>query len=293
MADDGLVCTRHIAVDADWASLAQLSIPSRLRIGAHLTRGLGAGGLQELGMRAAEDARDEIRHMLAGSQLVFVVAGLGGGTGTGAAPVVIRIAREAGAVAVAVATLPFGFEGKRRRRVAEEGLAMLLGSASTLALIPDDAALDLIDRQSTVLQAFRAIDEYVSLGVRSIAELFLIPGLLRVDWADASAILSRGGLARFGFGTAEGEARAALAAERTLSCPLLGDLIYGAAGLLINVTGGHDLGLVEVNEALDTVVRAAGPDPNLVYGCLVDEPMAGRVRVSLLATGLPAGAIPG
>ena len=292
MVDDGLRGIRYIAVNTDWTSLAPLTVPTRVRIGEHLTRGLGSGGRQEWGARAAEEAHEAIRQALDAPDLVFVVAGLGGGTGTGAAPVVARIARETGAVVVSVVTLPYTFEGLRRRRMAEEGAAALLGSADTLLLIPDDAALPLIDKKSSVVHAFHVMDEYVSLAVRGIADLFRTPGLLLVDWAEASSILVGGGLARFGFGEAEGERRAVLAAERALACPLLGAPLSRPAGLIVNVTGGPDLALIEVKEAVEAVVGAAWLDPRLVYGCVIEDAMAGRVRVSLVATGLPVGSIP-
>ncbi len=292
LVDDALSGVRCIAVNTDWTSLALLTVPTRLRIGTHLTRGLGAGGRQELGARAAEDACEAIRQALDAPDLAFVVAGLGGGTGTGAAPVVARIARETGAVVVAVATLPYTFEGQRRRRMAEEGMAALLGSADTLLLIPADAALPLIDKKSSLVHAFHVMDEYVSLAVRGVAHLFRTPGLLLVDWAEASSVLVGGGLARFGFGEAEGERRAVLAAERALACPLLGAPLSRAAGLIVN----------RDRWARPRPHRGQGgrrghrgrgrPDPRLVYGCVIEDAMAGRVRVSLLATGLPVGSIP-
>jgi len=287
MVDDGLSGIRCIAFNTDWTSLALLTVPIRVRIGEHLTRGLGAGGRQELGARAAEDAREVIRQALDAPDLTFVVAGLGGGTGTGAAPVVARIARETGALTVGVATFPFAFEGARRRRIAGEGLLAFRESVHTLIVIPDESALGLIDPHSTtILGAFKAIDGIVSRAVRCIADLAR-PGLLLVDLDVATSILARGGSARFGFGEAGGEGRAQHAAEGALACPLLGVPLVEAAGLIVNVTGGPDLALIEVKEAVEAVVGAARPDPQLVYGTYCEEAMAGRVRVSVVATGLP------
>ena len=293
MVDDGLSGVRCIAVDTDWASLALLTVPTRLRIGEHLTRGLGAGGRQELGARAAEEAREAIRQALGAPDLAYVVAGLGGGTGTGAAPVVAGIARETGALTVGVATLPFAFEGARRRRIAGEGLPAFRESVHTLILVPDEAALGLMDPHSTtILGAFKAIDGIVALAVRSVTDLLVRPGLLLINLDTLRDLLVEGGRACFGFAEAEGEERALRAAEGALACPLLGVPLATAAGLIVNVTGGPDLALIEVKEAVEAIVGAAGPDPRLVYGCVIEDAMAGRVRVSLLATGLPVSSIP-
>ncbi|MFN3285783.1 MAG: cell division protein FtsZ, partial [bacterium] len=257
-------------------------------IGAKLTRGLGAGGNPEVGRQAAEETQEELYDALEGADMVFVTAGMGGGTGTGGAPVVARIAREQGALTIGVVTKPFSFEGRRRAAAAEEGIRNLKEQVNTLITIPNDRLLQLVDRSVSMIEAFRVADDVLRQGVQGIADLITVPGLINLDFADVRTVMAEAGSALIGIGVASGEDRAVRAARTAISSPLLETSMDGARGVLLNVTGGLDLGLVEVNEAAQIIAEAADPDANIIFGAVIDEGLRDEVRITVIATGFDA-----
>jgi cell division protein FtsZ len=275
--------------------------PLRIQLGAKLTGGLGAGSDPEVGRRAASEDREVLQQALAGSDMVFVTAGMGGGTGTGAAPVVASLAKELGALTVAVVTKPFNFEGSRRIRQAEGGIQELRGIVDTLITIPNQRLLSVVEKGTSLQEAFKVADSVLQQAVQGISDLILVPGLINLDFADVRTIMSGMGLALMGAGLARGEHRAIDAAQKAIASPLLEETsIEGARGVLINITGGPDLTLHEVNEAASTIAEAAHEEANIIVGAVVDQSLAEEIRVTVIATGfeerrglaLPAGPMP-
>ena len=291
MIGAGLRGVDFICANTDIQALAQSLAPTRIQIGVNATRGLGAGGDPSQGRRSAEEDEQAISDAIGESDMVFVTAGMGGGTGTGAAPVVARLARQAGALTVGVVTRPFGFEGKRRQRQAEEGLEELRAEVDTLLVIPNERLLSVVERGTPLSEAFGIADDVLLKATKGIADLVTIPGLVNVDFADVKSIMASRGNALMGTGRGRGENRAIEAAQAAVSSPLLEDVsIHGAEGVLLNITGGRDLSLHEVNEASKVVTEAAGEDANIIFGAVIDPSLDGEIVVTVVATGfgLPA-----
>ncbi len=286
MVDAGLRGVEFVAANTDAQALQMCDADIKLNIGMGLTKGLGAGANPEVGFNAAAESRDDIKESLKGADMVFVTAGEGGGTGTGAAPVIAEIAKnEIGALTVGVVTKPFEFEGTQRMRQADEGIARLREVVDTLIVIPNEKLLAMVERRTTILEAFREADNVLRQGVQGITDLITIPGLINLDFADVRTIMSDAGSALMGIGTAGGENRAADAAKGAISSPLLEESVEGATGILLNITGGRELGLFEVNEAAEIVQGAADPNANIIFGTVTDETMGDEVRVTVIATG--------
>jgi cell division protein FtsZ len=286
MIGAGLRGVEFIVANTDHQALNQSLAPHRIQIGAGATRGLGAGGDPSVGRRAAEEDEQAIADSLTDSDMVFITAGMGGGTGTGSAPVVARIAKASGALTVAVVTKPFTFEGRRRLRQAEEGLAELRAEVDTLIVIPNERLLAVVDKSTTLTDSFAVADEVLLKATKGISDLVTVPGLVNLDFADVKAVMSNRGNALMGTGRASGQNRAVEAAQAAVSSPLLEDVsISGAEGVLVNITGGRDLTLHEVNEAAGVVVNAAGEDANVIFGAVIDPNMDGEVLITVVATG--------
>jgi cell division protein FtsZ len=286
MIEAGISQVEFIAVNTDIQQLRQCEAPIKLHIGRELTQGLGSGSDPELGRQAAEEGYDQIKHVLRGSDMVFVTAGEGGGTGTGAAPVVARIAREVGALSVGIVTLPFRFEGTRRRSQAENGIAELREVCDTVIVIPNDRLLEVLERSTSMIDAFRIADDVLRQGVQGICDLITMPGLINLDFADVRTIMQTAGSAIMGIGFATGEERAREAASRALRSPLIDTEIVGARGILLSIAGGDDLTLLEVNEAAEVVREAATEETNIIFGATIDERLVGQIWVTVIATGL-------
>jgi cell division protein FtsZ len=287
MVDAGVNQVEFIAVNTDMQQLRMSEAPVKIHIGRELTLGLGSGADPETGRKAAEESHDQIKHALRGSDMVFVTAGEGGGTGSGAAPVVARIAREVGALTVGIVTLPFRFEGSRRRQQAEEGVVALREACDTVIVIPNDRLLEVLDRSTSMLDAFRIADDVLRQGVQGITDLITMPGLINLDFADVRTIMSDAGSALMGIGfSSAGDNRAREAAERALRSPLIDTEIVGARGILLSIAGGDDLSLVEVHEAAEVIRQAATDETNIIFGATVDERLTGQVWVTVIATGL-------
>jgi cell division protein FtsZ len=287
MIDAGISQVDFVAVNTDMQQLQQSDAPTRIHVGRELTQGLGSGADPDIGRRAAEESYDAIKHALRGSDMVFVTAGEGGGTGSGAAPVVAKIARDLGALTVGIVTLPFRFEGSRRKRQADEGVEALRAACDTLIVIPNDRLLEVLDRSTSMLDAFRVADDVLRQGVQGICDLITMPGLINLDFADVRTVMKDAGSALMGIGFAsQGESRARDAAERALRSPLIDTEIVDARGILLSIAGGTDLGLLEVNEAAEVVRQAATDDTNIIFGATVDERLTGQVWVTVIATGL-------
>ena len=285
MIELGIRGVKLIAINTDAQALMQSNAPRRLHIGEKLTGGLSSGGDPKVGEMAAREASDDIRALLTDTDLLFVTGGMGGGTGTGAAPVIARLAREMGILTVGVVTRPFTFEGTRRRRVAEEGLARLRECVDTLIVIPNDRLLQLTDSKTSVQQAFALADDTLRQGIQGISELITIPGLINLDFADVRAVMAGGGPGLMAIGQAEGDDRAAVAAEQALRSALLDVSIEGARSLLFNITGGPDLTLYEVHEAAEIISRTVDPEAEIMFGAVVDPGMDDRIRITIIATG--------
>ncbi len=286
MIGAGLRGVDFIVGNTDMQALHQSLAPNRIQIGIGATRGLGSGGDPSQGRRAAEEDEQTISDALADSDMVFITAGMGGGTGTGAAPVVARIAKASGALTVAVVTKPFMFEGRRRMRQAEEGLAELRAEVDTLIVIPNERLLAVVDRSTPLTDAFGVCDEVLLKATKGISDLVTVPGLVNLDFADVKAVMSNRGNALMGTGRATGPNRAVEAAQAAVSSPLLEDVsISGAEGVLVNITGGRDLALHEVNEAASVVVGAAGEEANVIFGAVIDPNMDGEIMITVIATG--------
>lgn len=285
MIEQGLKGVEFIAINTDAQALLMSDADVKLDVGRDSTRGLGAGADPEVGRKAAEDAKDEIEELLRGADMVFVTAGEGGGTGTGGAPVVASIARKLGALTVGVVTRPFSFEGKRRSNQAENGIAALRESCDTLIVIPNDRLLQMGDAAVSLMDAFRSADEVLLNGVQGITDLITTPGLINVDFADVTGIMSGAGTALMGIGSARGEGRSLKAAEIAINSPLLEASMEGAQGVLMSIAGGSDLGLFEINEAASLVQDAAHPDANIIFGTVIDDSLGDEVRVTVIAAG--------
>ncbi len=275
-----------IAVNTDAQALLMSEAEQKIHIGSRRTRGLGAGADPQIGEEAALESRDELKEALKGADMVFITAGEGGGTGTGGAPIIAEISRDdLKALTVGVVTRPFNFEGRKRAEQAQTGIKNLRDKVDTLIIIPNDRLLQVVQKQTSVVDAFRQADEVLRQGVQGITDLITIPGLVNLDFADVRTIMTDAGSALMGIGEAEGENRAAEAARAGVSSPLLESSVEGATGILLNITGGPDLGLFEVNEAAEVVTGAADLNANVIFGAVIDEKMAGSVRVTVIATG--------
>ena len=286
MIDAGLKGVEFVAVNTDNQALQMSDADLKLQVGGQLTRGLGAGANPEVGYGAANESRDEIKEALKGADMVFVTAGEGGGTGTGAAPVIAEIAKhEIGALTVGVVTRPFEFEGSQRGRQAMEGIDRLREVVDTLIVIPNEKLLTIVERRTSILDAFREADNVLRQGVQGITDLITIPGLINLDFADVRTIMKDAGSALMGIGSSSGENRAGEAAKQAISSPLLEQSVEGATGILLNITGGSDLGLFEVNEAAEIIQSAADQNSNIIFGAVIDEGLGDEVRVVVIATG--------
>jgi cell division protein FtsZ len=286
MIETGLAGVEFIAVNTDIQVLELSAAPVRLQIGDALTKGLGAGGNPEVGRNAAEESRQDIKKLLEGSDMIFIAAGMGGGTGTGAAPVIAEIARDLGALTVGIVTKPFRFEGPRRLRLAEEGIANLRGRVDTTIVIPNDKLLDVVEKRAALVDAFRQADDTLRQGVQGVSDIITVPGLINVDFNDVKAVMSNAGTAIMGIGTGMGDNRAVTAADMAISSPLLETSIEGARGVLLNVTAGPDLTLEELYDAAGVVSKATdAEDAFIIMGTVIDESMGQTVRVTVLATG--------
>ena len=285
MVDAGLTGVEFIAVNTDAQALMMSDADMKLHIGSAATRGLGAGADPAVGQSAAQESRDELKESLKGADMVFVTAGEGGGTGTGAAPIVAELARELGALTVGVVTKPFAFEGRKRSQQAELGIENLRDRVDTLIVIENDRLLQVVEKKTSVVDAFRMADDILRQGVQGITDLITVPGLVNLDFADVRTIMREAGSALMGIGTASGENRAAEAARAAVSSPLLETSIEGATGILLNITGGPEIGLFEVNEAAEVVTSAADQNANVIFGAVIDDAMGDEVRVTVIATG--------
>jgi cell division protein FtsZ len=285
MVEAEITGVEFLAINTDLQSLQQSSAHQTLHIGESITRGLGSGSNPDLGRQAAREEYDRIKALLRGSDMVFIAAGAGGGTGTGAAPVVAQIAREVGALTVGIVTRPFLFEGSRRREQAEAGIAALAEEVDTLIVVPNNRLLSVLDRNTSMVDAFRVADDVLRQGVQGVSDLVTLPGLINLDFADVRTIMSDAGSALLGIGMGSGERRSIDAAEAAVSSPLLETSMEGARSILLSITGGRDLSLWEVNEAAKAVAEAAHPDANIIFGAMVDEKLEDHVWVTVVATG--------
>jgi cell division protein FtsZ len=288
MVDAGLAGVEFIAVNTDAQALLMCDADVKIHIGAKATRGLGAGADPTVGLAAAMESRDELKEALKGADMVFVTAGEGGGTGTGGAPVVAEIARELEGLTVGVVTKPFSFEGRRRATQAEQGTATLSDKVDTLIVIENDRLLQVVEKKTPLSDAFRMADDVLRQGVQGITDLITVPGIVNLDFADVKTIMRDAGSALMGIGIGRGESRAAEAARAAVSSPLLEQSIEGATGILLNITGGPDLGLFEVNEAAEVVTSAADQNANVIFGAVINESLKDEVRVTVIATGFGA-----
>src|SRR5664279_2632260 len=285
MVDAGLRGVEFIAVNTDAQALQMCDADVKIHIGSKITRGLGAGANPTIGYQAAMESKDELRDALKGADMVFVTAGKGGGTGTGAAPVIAELAKELSALTVGVVTRPFAFEGKRRARQASDGIQSLSDKVDTLIVIPNDRLLQVVERRTSVIEAFKVADDVLRQGVQGITDLITVPGLINLDFADVRTIMRSAGSALMGIGVADGENRGAEAARAAISSPLLESSIEGATGILLNITGGPEMGLFEVNEAAEIISDAADGEANVIFGAVIDGSMGEDMRVTVIATG--------
>lgn len=288
MIEEGLKGVEFVAVNTDAQALILCDADSKLDIGREATRGLGAGANPEVGRQAAEDSKAELEEYLRGADMVFVTAGEGGGTGTGAAPVVASIAKKQGALTVGVVTKPFKFEGQRRTRQAEEGIANLAEVCDTLIVIPNERLLQLSDEELPIVEAFRLADEILHNGVQGITDLITTPGMINVDFADVRSVMADAGSALMGIGNARGDNRALVATEQAINSPLLESTMHGAKGVLLSIAGGSDLGLHEINQAASLVNDHADADANIIFGTIIDDSLGDEIRVTIIATGFDA-----
>src|SRR5256712_701637 len=277
-----------IAVNTDAQALLLSDAPHKLRIGDKITKGLGSGADPTVGRKSAEDDSEKLYEALKEADMVFVTAGMGGGTGTGAAPIIAEIAKDVGALTVAVVTKPFSFEGAKRRLIAEQGIAELVDKVDTLITIPNDRLLQVVEKKTSMVDAFRIVDDVLRQGVQGISDLITVPGLINLDFADVKTIMTNAGSALMGIGHGSGESRAADAARQAIMSPLLEQSIDGARGVLFTITGGPDLTLFEVNEAAEIIHAAADPEANIIFGAVIDERMGGEVKISVIATAFEA-----
>lgn len=285
MVQAGLKGVEFIAVNTDMQALQMSGAHTKIQIGDKVTKGLGAGAVPEVGRRSAEESREEIASALKGADLVFVTAGMGGGTGTGCAPVVAEIAREQGALTIAVVTKPFSFEGKQRMRNAEAGINDLKQRVDTLVVIPNDRLLQVVSKGTSMVEAFGIADDVLRQGIQGISDLIALPALINLDFADVKTVMESGGMAHMGIGYGDGENKMVQAAKNAISSPMLETSIDGARAVLINITGGADISIIEINEAANLIMEAADPDANIIFGAGIDESMGDQVRITVIATG--------
>ncbi len=285
MIDAGLRGVDFIAINTDKQALFLSKANTKIQIGDKLTKGLGAGANPDIGEKAANESRDEIAQAIKGADMVFVTAGMGGGTGTGAAPVVAQLAREMGILTVAVVTKPFMFESRTRMQHAERGIENLKNSVDSLVTIPNDRLLQVVEKRTTMVEAFRMADDILRQGVQGISDLIAVPGLVNLDFADVKTIMLSSGLAHMGIGRASGESRAEEAARQAIHSPLLETSIEGARRVLVNITGGPDLGLFEVNTAAELVQKSADPEANIIFGAVIDDNLKDELMITVIATG--------
>ena len=286
MIEEGIRGVEFVAINTDAQALAISDADIKVHIGTDITKGLGAGANPEVGKEAAEDSRDEIKQAIAGADMVFITAGEGGGTGTGAAPVVADIAKnDVGALTVGVVTKPFTFEGRKRYAAAADGIKNLSENVDTLIVIPNDRLLDLSEKKTTMLEAFRMADDVLCQGTQGITDLITVPGLINLDFADVCTIMRGAGTAMMGIGISSGDNRATDAAEEAISSRLLESSVDGATRVLLSIAGNKDLGIQEINDAADLVARSVDPDANIIFGTVVDESLGDQVRVTVIATG--------
>lgn len=285
MIKEGLKNVEFIGINTDKQALILSQASQKIQIGDKLTKGLGAGANPEIGRKAAEESKDEIAECIKGADMVFITAGMGGGTGTGAAPVVAEIAKSMNILTVGVVTKPFPFEGRKRMLQAEMGIKELKDKVDTLVTIPNERLLSMVDKKTSLMEAFKLADDVLRQGVQGIADLITIPGLVNLDFADVRTIMLDKGLAHMGVGRATGENRASEAAKQAISSPLIETSIVGATGVLLNVTGGADLGLLEMDEACEIVREAADPDANIIFGAVIDESLNDEIKITVIATG--------
>ncbi|SHE38381.1 cell division protein FtsZ [Caldanaerobius fijiensis DSM 17918] len=285
MITEGLKGVEFIAINTDKQALYLSKATHKIQIGEKLTKGLGAGANPEIGKKAAEESADEISQAIKGADMVFVTAGMGGGTGTGAAPIVAQIAKELGILTVGVVTKPFTFEGRKRMKHAEEGINALKQKVDTLVTIPNDRLLQIVEKKTSMVEAFKIADDVLRQGVQGISDLIAVPGLVNLDFADVKTIMMETGLAHMGIGIASGENRAKEAAKQAIQSPLLETSIEGAKGVLLNITGGPNLSLFEVNEAAEFIYEAADPDANIIFGAVIDENLQDEIKITVIATG--------
>lgn len=289
MIEANLQGVQFIAINTDKQALYNSKAEYKIQIGEKLTRGLGAGANPEIGSKAAEESRDDVYQALQGADMVFVTAGMGGGTGTGAAPIVAQIAKEMGILTVGVVTKPFTFEGRRRMLHADKGIEELRKRVDTLVTIPNDRLLQVVEKRTSIVDAFKIADDVLRQGVQGISDLIAIPGLVNLDFADVKTIMHERGLAHMGVGRASGENRAVEAAKQAIHSPLLETTINGAKGVLLNITGGPSLGLYEINEAAAIVQEAADFEANIIFGAVIDESLKDEIRITVIATGFEDG----
>ena len=285
MVDAGIKGVEFIAVNTDRQALQLSKAGTKIQIGEKITRGLGAGANPDTGAQSAEESKSEITEALRGADMVFVTAGMGGGTGTGAAPIVAEAAKSMGILTIGVVTKPFTFEGKKRLAQAERGIENLKAKVDTLVVIPNDKLLQIIDRKTSIVEAFKMADDVLRQGVQGISDLIAIPGLVNLDFADVKTIMLNTGMAHMGIGRASGENRAEDAAKQAIQSPLLETSIEGARGVIINITGGADLGLHEVNTAAELVQRSVDPEANIIFGAVIDETLEDELVITVIATG--------
>lgn len=286
MIEEGIRGVEFVAINTDAQALAISDADIKVHIGTDLTRGLGAGANPEVGRKAADESRDDIAEALAGADMVFITCGEGGGTGTGAAPIVADIAmNEVGALTVAVVTKPFTFEGRKRKKSAEEGIKTLSDCVDTMIVIPNDKLLDIAEKKTTMLEAFAIADGVLSQGTQGITDLITVPGIINLDFADVKTIMKQAGTAMMGIGTSSGDARAVDAAQQAISSPLLESSIDGATRVLLSIAGSKDLGIQEISDAADVVANAVDPEANIIFGTVVDESLGDQVRITVIATG--------
>ena len=285
MLDLGIKNVDFIAVNTDRQALQKSKANTKIQIGEKITRGLGAGANPDVGAQSAEESKQEITEVLRGADMVFVTAGMGGGTGTGAAPTVAGLAKEMGILTIGVVTKPFTFEGKKRLAQAERGIESLKGKVDTLIVIPNDKLLQVIDRKTSMAEAFMMADDILRQGVQGISDLITVTGAINLDFADVKTIMQNTGMAHMGIGFASGENKAEDAAKQAIQSPLLETTIEGARGVIINVTGGVDLGLQEVNTAAELIQRSVDPEANIIFGTVVDESMNDEIQITVIATG--------
>jgi cell division protein FtsZ len=285
MIREGLKNVEFISVNTDKQALMLSQASQKIQIGDKLTKGLGAGANPEIGNKAAEESKEEISQAIKGADMVFITAGMGGGTGTGAAPVIAEIAKSMGILTVGVVTKPFPFEGRKRMLHAEMGIKNLKERVDTLVTIPNERLLSIVDKKTTLMESFKYADDVLRQGVQGISDLITIPGLVNLDFADVRTIMIDKGLAHMGVGRGTGDNRAQEAAKQAISSPLLETSIVGATGVLLNITGGPDLGLLEINEAAEIVQDAADPDANIIFGAVIDENIKDELRITVIATG--------